>query len=100
GRRSRRTLLPSTRLFRSVPAIPDYQAMFAAAYPEIAGGRPVGFTDISNAIAAFVAFEWRSDNSPFDVMQRGGGTLAPEAQAGMRSEEHTSELQSREKLVC
>jgi len=70
-------------LSKRIAAIPEYQAMFAAAYPEIAGGRPVGFTDISNAIAAFVAFEWRSDNSPFDVMQRGGGTLAPEAQAGM-----------------
>ncbi|KAB2884904.1 MAG: cytochrome-c peroxidase [Albidovulum sp.] len=70
-------------LSKRVAAIPAYRDMFSAAYPEIAGGRPVGFTDISNAIAAFVAFEWRSDNSPFDVMQRGGGTLAPEAQAGM-----------------
>lgn len=70
-------------LSRRVAAIPAYQAMFAAAYPEIAAGRPIAFTDISNAIAAFVAFEWRSDSSPFDAMLRGGAALLPEAQAGM-----------------
>ena len=70
-------------LSKRVSAIPEYRAMFSAAYPDIAGGRPIGFTDISNAIAAFVAFEWRSDNSPFDLMLRGGTALAPEGQAGM-----------------
>lgn len=70
-------------LSRRVSAIPEYQAMFSAAYPEIAAGRPIAFTDISNAIAAFIAFEWRSDSSPFDAMLRGGSTLPSEAQAGM-----------------
>jgi cytochrome c peroxidase len=68
---------------RRVAALPEYQAMFAAVYPEIAAGRKIGFTDISNAIAAFVAFEWRSDESPFDAYLRGQGQLPVQALAGM-----------------
>ncbi|MCB2136654.1 MAG: cytochrome-c peroxidase [Rhodobacteraceae bacterium] len=68
---------------RRVAAIPEYQRMFEHAYPEIAAGRPVAFTDISNAIAMFVAQEWRADNSPFDAMLRGGPALPAEAQNGM-----------------
>lgn len=70
-------------LSKRVAATPDYRAMFDAAWPEIAAGRAIAFTDISNAIAAFVAFEWRSDNSAFDAMLRGGPALLPEAQEGM-----------------
>lgn len=70
-------------LAQRVAAIPEYRSMFSAAYPDIAGGRPIAFTDISNAIAAFVAFEWRSDDSSFDRMLRGGAPLPPDAQAGM-----------------
>lgn len=70
-------------LSKRVSAIPEYRAMFDAAWPEIAAGRAIAFTDISNSIAAFVAFEWRSDNSAFDAMLRGGPPLLPEAQAGM-----------------
>lgn len=66
-----------------VAAIPAYRAEFAKVYPAIAAGRPIGFTDISNAIAAFVAFEWRSDSSPFDAYLRHQGTLPAEAMAGM-----------------
>ena len=67
-----------------VAAIPAYAAMFAEAYPEIAAGRAIAFTDISNAIAAFVAWEWRADDSAFDRHLRGEATLSAEAQAGMR----------------
>ena len=70
-------------LSKRVAAIPEYRSLFAAAYPDIAAGRPVAFTDISNAIAAFVALEWRSDSSPFDVMLRGEAALSPAAEAGM-----------------
>lgn len=68
---------------RRVAAIPAYADMFAAAYPEIAAGREIAFTDISNAIAAFVAWEWRADDSPFDRFLRGEGTLSPQAADGM-----------------
>ncbi|MDJ0826001.1 MAG: cytochrome c peroxidase [Rhodobacter sp.] len=56
---------------RRVAAVPAYAEAFAAVYPEVAAGRAIAFTDISNAIAAFMAFEWRSDDSPFDAYLRG-----------------------------
>ena len=46
-----------------VAAVPDYAARFAAVYPDLAGPQDIGFTDISNAIAAFMEFEWRSDTA-------------------------------------
>ncbi len=71
-----------SRISARVAAIPEYQAAFKAAYPEIAAGRPLDFTDISNAIAQFIAFEWRSDTSPFDSVLRGAAAFTPEAAAG------------------
>ncbi len=65
-----------------VATIPDYVALFEATYPEIAEGRPIAFTDISNAIAAFVAFEFRSDDSPFDRHLWGEPTLDEHELAG------------------
>jgi len=66
-----------------VAAIPQYRRMFDTAYPEIAAGRPIAFTDISNAIAAFIALEWRSDDSPFDAVLRGEAELRGDPAAGM-----------------
>jgi len=68
---------------RRVADIPSYRAMFESVYPGIANGRPIDFTDISNAIAAFVEHEWRSDNSAFDAWRRGEAELSVEAEAGM-----------------
>ena len=67
-----------------VAAIAQYQQAFSAVYPEVAAGRPITFYDISNAIAAFIAFEWRADGAPFDGYLRGQGDLPPDAMAGMR----------------
>ena len=67
---------------RRVAAIGAYAAGFAEIDPEIAAGRPIAFTDISNAIAAFVAFEWRSDDSPFDAWLRGEADLPAPALRG------------------
>lgn len=66
-----------------VAAIPEYARMFAAAYPHIAEGAPIAFTDISNAIAAFMAFEWRADDSAFDRHLRGEAPLQGAAAEGM-----------------
>jgi cytochrome c peroxidase len=66
-----------------VAAIPAYAQAFADISPEIAAGRPIDFTDISDAIAAFVAFEWRSDTSPFDAYLRDGTPLPDDAMRGM-----------------
>ena len=58
----------------SVAAIPAYAAMFAEVYPE---RETIAFTDISNAIAAFVEWEWRSDTAPFDAFLKGEAELPP-----------------------
>ncbi len=57
-----------------VAAIPAYaQAL----------GEPVRFTAIADALAAFVAFEWRADDSPFDRHLRGEAPLTGPAAEGM-----------------
>jgi cytochrome c peroxidase len=65
-----------------VAAIPAYQQQFEAVYPDIKTGRPVHFTDISNAIAAFISFEWRSDTAPFDAWLRDEAPLPALAAQG------------------
>lgn len=70
-------------LARRVSAIPAYARQFSEIYPEIASGRPVGFADISNSIAAFIAWEWRSDDSPFDAYLRTGAALPAPAMRGL-----------------
>ncbi|SFO84436.1 cytochrome-c peroxidase [Tranquillimonas alkanivorans] len=71
------------RLAQRVSDIDAYRQRFEAVYPDIAAGRPVDFTDISNAIAAFMAWEWRSDDSPFDAHLRGDASLTGAALRGM-----------------
>lgn len=66
-----------------VADIPDYVTMFSAVYPDIAAGRPIAFTDISDAIAAFVTFEWRADDSRFDSVLRGEETFSGTQANGM-----------------
>ena len=68
---------------RRVAEIDAYRTRFEAVYPEIGAGRPIAFTDISNAVAAFIAFEWRSDASAFDAVLRGQAALEGEAGRGM-----------------
>ncbi|MEM1377999.1 MAG: cytochrome c peroxidase [Pseudomonadota bacterium] len=58
-----------------VAAIDEYAERFAEAYPEIGSADDIKFTDISNAIAAFVTFEFRSDDSRFDAYLRGEDSL-------------------------
>ena len=70
------------RISRRVAGVPDYAMRFAAVYPHVAEGAPIRFTDISNAIAAFIAFEWRSDNSAFDAALRGEAPLEGPAAEG------------------
>ena len=63
-----------------VAAVPAYAEAFRAVYPDRGG--EIAFTDISNALAAFVEYEFRSDTSPFDAWLRGEGALSAEALAG------------------
>lgn len=71
------------RIAQRVAAIDAYRMQFETVYPEIADGRPVAFTDISNAIATFIAVEWRSDDSLFDAVLRGETTLEGAAARGL-----------------
>lgn len=68
---------------KRVSAIPEYVELFESTMPEIAEGRAIAFTDISNAISEFVASEWRSDGSPFDTFLRHQRSLPTDAQKGM-----------------
>jgi cytochrome c peroxidase len=70
-------------LSRRVAAVPDYADRFAAAIPEVDAGRPLAFTDISNALAAFMESEFRADDSPFDRHLRGEAELIGNSRAGM-----------------
>ncbi|GGA27849.1 methylamine utilization protein MauG [Amylibacter cionae] len=63
-----------------VATIPEYQRGFAA----LDGTQiPLHFSDISNAIAAFMAFEWRADDSPFDRYLRDETPLPAQAAKGL-----------------
>lgn len=64
-------------------AIDAYRDLLSRGFDDIAQGAPAGFTNISDAVAAFIAFEWRSDSSPFDAYLRGETALSEDALAGM-----------------
>jgi cytochrome c peroxidase len=68
---------------RRVAAIAAYEQAFIGVYDHIDHGDQIGFTDISNAIAAFMELEWRSDNAPFDAVLRGQASLPEPAATGM-----------------
>lgn len=71
-------------LARRIAALPDYAARFENVYGHITAPDDIGFTDISNAIASFIAFEWRSDTSAFDAYLADPSTRLPDlAKAGM-----------------
>ncbi len=71
------------RIARRVADNPAYAEAFTAAYPGIAGPGDIRFTDLSNAIAAFIGFEFRSDTAPFDAYLRGEAGLPEGAQQGL-----------------
>ncbi len=63
-----------------VSAIPSYRESFSML---LGNDREIAFTDISNVIADFIAFEFRADNAPFDTYLRGVESLSPLQLAGM-----------------
>ncbi len=65
-------------LSRRISDLPEYRARFQ----EI-GVTNIHFTDVSDAIAAFVDFEWRATASPFDLFLSGKGELPKPAMQGM-----------------
>mgnify|MGYP005985498307 CR=1 FL=1 len=67
-------------LAQRIADIPEYEQRFGAFLP---AEKPLHFADISNAIAAFMAFEWRADNSRFDQFLRGKETLSIHEKTGL-----------------
>jgi cytochrome c peroxidase len=63
-----------------VAGIPEYRKGFDTF---LGTDAPITFADISNALAAFIAFEWRADNSRFDQYLRGETTLTAVETTGM-----------------
>jgi cytochrome c peroxidase len=66
-----------------ISAIPQYADSFASVYPDIANGRQIDFADISNAIAAYMAFDFRSDGSRFDQYLRNEIQLSEDELSGL-----------------
>ncbi len=62
--------------------IPAYRAAFVQAF-DLAPDDHIRFTQVSDAIAAFMELEWRADNSPFDRYLRGELPLDAAAMTGM-----------------
>jgi len=60
--------------------IPDYWPYFRAAFPKLASRDQISIVHVANAISAFVATEWRSDNAPFDAWLRGNTAILSESQ--------------------
>ena len=67
-----------------IQTIPDYVARFKKSYATIKQASDIGFTDLANAIASFITFEFRADNSPFDHYLRGEFELPEAAQHGLQ----------------
>lgn len=62
-----------------IDALPGYRTRFDAV---LGAGQPIAFTDISDMLAAFMADEWRADDSAFDRYLDAGTPLAPAADRG------------------
>jgi len=68
---------------KRVGSVPAYSDFFIDIYDHIEVAKDIKFTDISNAVAAFMEFEWRSDTSPFDDFLQGRLDLSISQEKGM-----------------
>ena len=68
---------------KRVGSVPAYSDFFIDIYDHIEVAKDIKFTDISNAVAAFMEFEWRSDTSPFDDFLQGKLNLDTSQENGM-----------------
>ncbi|WP_299948144.1 cytochrome c peroxidase [uncultured Ruegeria sp.] len=71
-------------LAKRVRIDPRYGAAFVAAFDEVETTEDITITQIANVLAAFMAVEWRSTDSPFDQYLAGDSSaLTPQQQEGM-----------------
>ena len=66
-----------------VASVSQYADNFIEIYSHIKSPNDIAFTDISNAIASFMEFEWRSDTAPFDAFLKGQEILSAKAKKGL-----------------
>ena len=71
-----------TAVAERVRAVPEYQRLFAAAFPHVRHPQDITIVEIANAIAAFIGTEWQSYDSPYDAWITRGTPLPPEAERG------------------
>lgn len=69
-------------LARRVRDIPEYQRLFARAFPNVHRKEDITIVEIVNAIAAFEGTEWQSHDSPYDAWLARGTPLPPLAERG------------------
>ncbi len=67
-------------LAKRVRTIPDYGERFVAAFDDVETSEDVSIVHVANALAAFQAYEYRSDDSPFDAYLRGDETALSDPQ--------------------
>ena len=67
-------------LEKRLRAIDNYTPFFQAAYAEIKSSSDITMVHVANALADFIAFEWRADASPFDAYLKGDNTALTEQQ--------------------
>ncbi len=71
-------------LARRVRAIPGYANRFVAAFDDVIDPLDIDITHVANAVAAFVATEFRSHDSPFDAYLAGDvAALSDRQRSGM-----------------
>jgi len=65
--------------------ISGYVDLFVAVYDDVETAADITYVHAANAIAAFEAFAWRADGSPFDRYLRGEkGAMSAKAKQGMK----------------
>ncbi|AZV80280.1 methylamine utilization protein MauG [Parasedimentitalea marina] len=67
-------------LAKRVRVIPEYGDRFVAAFDHITAAKQVTIVEIANALAAFMAVEWQSIDSPFDQFLAGDTSALTETQ--------------------
>jgi cytochrome c peroxidase len=72
------------QLAERLRGIDGYVSQFVAVFDDIESATDISYVHAANAIAAFEAFSWRADNSPFDRFLRGDRrALSSAARRGM-----------------
>jgi cytochrome c peroxidase len=67
---------------KRVRTLPDYGAMFVAAFDHIERAEDVTIVEIGNALAAFIGTEWANYDSPYDAFLTDGTPLPEAAERG------------------